>query len=124
MSRMESSVAGVIVKVGTDFNHSDIMTKNLDVKTFKYHADDIDAGLPWFKEHVFGIGGAIAKHVGGMSRNVFSIEESPSEKEIQGSSVGSDSGSSMYDGMQSTEEVNNLGIELVRDNPKGYGVTG
>jgi len=25
---MESSVAGVIVKVGTDFNHSDIMTNN------------------------------------------------------------------------------------------------
>ena len=104
---------GVVVKVGTDF-----MTKNPDVKTFKFHADEINAGLPWFKEHVFGIGGAIAKHVGGMSRNVFSIEESPSEKEIEGSSVGYKSGSSMYDGTPSTKEVNNLVIEMVRDNPK------
>jgi len=80
------------------------MTKNPDVKTFKYHAGEIEAGLPWFKEHVFEIDGVIAKHVGGMSRNnVFCIQESLSEKEIQGSSVGSDSGSSMYDGMQSTE---------------------
>jgi len=61
---------GVIVKVGTDFNHSDIMMKNPDVKTFKYHAGEIDAGL-------------IAKHVGGMSRNVFSIDESLSDKDIQ-----------------------------------------
>jgi len=69
VSRMESSVAGVIVKVGTDFNHSDIMTKNPDVKTFKFHAGEIEAGLPWFKEHVFGIDGVITKHVGGMWRN-------------------------------------------------------
>ena len=110
---------GVIVKVPTELNHSDIMTKSPDVKTFKYHADEIEAGLPWIKAHVFGIDGVITKHVGGMSRNVFHIEKSLSEKEFQGSPVGSKSGSSMYDGMQSTEEViiNKAGLPASKKRP-------
>ena len=40
------------------------------------------------------------------------------EKEIEGPSVGYNSGSSMYDGTPSTKEVNNLVIEMVRANPK------
>ena len=57
----------------------------------------------------------------GLSRKVFSIEESLSDKEIQGSSLGIDEASSMHDELQSTHEGNVLGIQLVPDNQKCLG---
>ena len=46
-----------VEKVETGENTSDICTKNTDVKTFKYHEQEIDEGFPKLKKKVFGPGG-------------------------------------------------------------------
>ena len=45
---------GSVEKVDTAENIADIFTKNTDVKTFEYHAMEIDGGFPKLKEKVFG----------------------------------------------------------------------
>ena len=45
---------GSVEKVDTAENIADIFTKNTDVKTFEYHAMEINDGFPKLKEKVFG----------------------------------------------------------------------
>jgi hypothetical protein len=45
---------GVIYKIGTEWNTSDIDTKNVDVKSFQRHADELDSGMPMLRERVYG----------------------------------------------------------------------
>ena len=47
-------VKGKVEKIDTTENIADIFTKNTDVKTFEYHAKEIDDGFPKLKEKVFG----------------------------------------------------------------------
>ena len=43
-----------IYKIGTELNTADIGTKNdVDVKSFKRHADELDAGMPMLRERVY-----------------------------------------------------------------------
>ena len=50
---------GAIFKIHTDFNTADIGTKNLDVKAFKRHAEELDLGMPMLRERVYGKNGIL-----------------------------------------------------------------
>ena len=50
---------GVIHKIESEFNTSDIGTKNVDVATFKRHADELDNGMPMLRERVYGKNGIL-----------------------------------------------------------------
>ena len=51
---------GAIFKIGTELNTADIGTKNVDVKSFKRHADELDAGMPMLRERVYGKHGLLS----------------------------------------------------------------
>ena len=66
---------GKVMRVSSEENTSDICTKNVDVATFKYHAEEIDNGFPRLRQKVFGKDGFIQsddhdqKLLGGMLSN-------------------------------------------------------
>ena len=51
---------GVIFKIGTELNTADIGTKNVDVKSFKRHTNELDAGMPMLRERVYGKHGLLS----------------------------------------------------------------
>jgi len=51
---------GSIFKIGTELNTADIGTKHVDVKSFKRHADELDAGMPMLRERVYGEHGLLS----------------------------------------------------------------
>lgn len=57
-----------IVRVESEENTADIGTKNTDLKTFKFHADEIDAGMPNLRRKIFGNNGVVQR-IGGMLRH-------------------------------------------------------
>ena len=50
---------GEIFKIESEFNTSDIGTKNLDIKSFKRHAQELDDGMPMLRERVYGKNGIL-----------------------------------------------------------------
>ena len=50
---------GVIHKIESEFNTSDIGTKNVDVGAFKRHAEELDKGMPMLRERVYGKNGIL-----------------------------------------------------------------
>ena len=51
---------GAIFKIGTELNTADIGTKNVDVKSFKRHADELDAGMSMLRERFYGKHGLLS----------------------------------------------------------------
>ena len=45
---------GEIHKIESEFNTSDIGTKNVEVKLFERHAEEIDTGMPMLRERIYG----------------------------------------------------------------------
>ena len=59
---------GEIHKIESEFNTSDIGTKNVEVKLFERHAEEIDTGMPMLRERIYGQNGMLKKILsGGMS---------------------------------------------------------
>ena len=50
---------GAIYKIESEFNTSDIGTKNVDVGAFKRHAEELDKGMPMLRERVYGKNGIL-----------------------------------------------------------------
>ena len=64
---------GLITKIDTTENPADILTKNVDVKTFESHMSEMNQGFPAMRQKAFGANGTVAnigqKLLGGMSRS-------------------------------------------------------
>ena len=48
---------GEIFNIESENNTSDIGTKNVDVGTFKRHADELNKGMPMLRERIYGQNG-------------------------------------------------------------------